>query len=255
MDPYLEMSWHDVHHRLCNYSCDRIQTQLGPRLARLDERLIVESSLDHDRDIYPDVRVFEHPRESSAPAVAYAGVAVAEPDVEIELRHEESRQAFIEIRDITKDGKVVTVIEFVSPTNKLTRDGKRKYRQKQRECIQGNISLVEIDLTRAGPRRLLAADAQVPAKHRKTYQVCVFRGYRRSKLALYGISLRDRLPAIRIPLRRNDPDAVLDLQAVVDEAYEKGRYDDIDYSQPPVPPLTGEDAAWAAELLKSAGRA
>src|SRR5215210_6729473 len=91
MDPYLEMSWRDVHHRLCSYSCDRIQTQLGPRLrARLDERLIVESALDEDRNIYPDVRVFERPRESSAPAIAVQGVAVAEPDVEIEYWHEES---------------------------------------------------------------------------------------------------------------------------------------------------------------------
>jgi hypothetical protein len=47
---------------------------------------------------------------------------------------------------------------------------------------------------------------------------------------------------------------VLDLQQVVDEAYETGRYDRADYRRPLKPPLSPEDAAWAAELLRKAGR-
>lgn len=254
MDPYLEASWRDVHHRLCNYSCDAIQAQLGPNLrARLDERLIVESPLDDSRNIYPDVRVFEEPRASVATVVAYAGVAVAEPDLIVKPLHREARQAFIEIRDIAEQNKIITVIEFVSPSNKLGRDGKKKYRQKQRECYEARVSLVEIDLTRAGRRRLLVADAQIPAHHLKAYQVCISRGHAEG-FEVYGVSLRQRLPAIRIPLRRNDADVFLDLQGVVDEAYVKGRYDAIDYGKPPIPPLAGEDAAWADELLRAAGR-
>ena len=38
------------------------------------------------------------------------------------------------------------------------------------------------------------------------------------------------------------------------QVYHHGRYDDIDYTLPPVPPLEAEDAAWADELLRAAGK-
>jgi hypothetical protein len=64
------------------------------------------------------------------------------------------------------------------------------------------------------------------------------------------LPLRQRLPAIRVPLRRTDPDAALDLQSLVDDCYERGRYASvIDYSKPPHPPLPEEEAAWAKEAL------
>jgi hypothetical protein len=50
------------------------------------------------------------------------------------------------------------------------------------------------------------------------------------------------------------PDVVLDMQAVFDRNYEEGAYaEQIDYTQEPVPPLTGEDAAWADALLRERG--
>ena len=66
--------------------------------------------------------------------------------------------------------------------------------------------------------------------------------------------LRERLNAIRIPLRETDADVALDLQALVDQAYRRGRYDqELDYRQPPHPPLNADDAVWADELLRSRG--
>jgi Protein of unknown function (DUF4058) len=47
----------------------------------------------------------------------------------------------------------------------------------------------------------------------------------------------------------------LDLQAVIDQCYRNGGYDeDIDYSVAPDPPLNVEDAHWADTLLREAGR-
>ena len=40
---------------------------------------------------------------------------------------------------------------------------------------------------------------------------------------------------ISIPLRPSDPDALLDIQAVVDQCYRNGGYDDIDYTDEPEP--------------------
>jgi hypothetical protein len=47
---------------------------------------------------------------------------------------------------------------------------------------------------------------------------------------------------------------VWDGQQIVDEAYVRGRYDRTDYRQPLEPPLSTEDAAWAENLLRQAGR-
>jgi hypothetical protein len=72
---------------------------------------------------------------------------------------------------------------------------------------------------------------------------------------VYPMPLRQRLPAVRVPLRPADPDVVLDLQALVDRAYRAGAYGwTLDYRAEPVPPLGPDDAAWADDLLRAAGK-
>jgi len=51
-----------------------------------------------------------------------------------------------------------------------------------------------------------------------------------------------------------DADVPLDLQALITQVYRQGRYDDIDYTVPPLPPLDPDDTAWADELLRAAGK-
>ena len=69
---------------------------------------------------------------------------------------------------------------------------------------------------------------------------------------MYRVPLRKRLPIIRVPLRPGDSDAKLDLQSLINAAYENGGYDDTDYRLEPEPPFLPEDAEWAAALLKEA---
>ena len=71
---------------------------------------------------------------------------------------------------------------------------------------------------------------------------------------IYRVPLREPLPAIRVPLRETDADVGLDLQALITQVYRHGRYDDIDYTVPPVPPLAPDDETWADELLREAGK-
>ncbi len=62
-------------------------------------------------------------------------------------------------------------------------------------------------------------------------------------------------PQHRLVLGAGEGDAVVHLQSALDRCYERGRYDrSIDYSRDAVPPLRGEDAAWADRLLRTAGR-
>jgi hypothetical protein len=113
--------------------------------------------------------------------------------------------------------------------------------------------LVEIDLLRLGRCVLTVPASLVPPRVRTTYQVCVRRGWLPKRFEVYPVPLRSPLPALRIPLRKKDEDVRLDLQAVLEQAYRKGRYHlTINYTEPPDPPLTGDDAKWARTLVKAA---
>jgi hypothetical protein len=58
------------------------------------------------------------------------------------------------------------------------------------------------------------------------------------------------------PLKGKDPNVPLDLSAALAAAYDNGAYDaSIDYSKPPSPPLSPEDARWAGKLLRAKGAA
>jgi hypothetical protein len=70
---------------------------------------------------------------------------------------------------------------------------------------------------------------------------------------VYPRQLRQRLPRIGVPLADGDPDAVLDVQAVLAQTYEAGSYRErLRYDRPCVPSLPAEDQAWADELIRTA---
>jgi len=257
MDPYLEQSWRDVHHTLCTYARDDIQGQLsGGMLARVDERLMVELSPEQARSIYPDVRIIRrntNPTTTAQNTASGAGVALAEP-LTLEFEDESAMEAFIEIIDARSGGRVITVIEFISITNKLPGEGRDIYRRKQLELRTAAVSMVEINLLRAGPPLLSFPLDKLSVKDRTAYHAVVHRGWAGRQYQLYPMPLQQRLPVIGIPLRETDPVVALDIQSLIDRVYKNGAYDvEIDYRQPPRPPLEGEDEQWAAKLLQDAG--
>jgi hypothetical protein len=65
------------------------------------------------------------------------------------------------------------------------------------------------------------------------------------------VTLQDTLPTIPVPLREGDPDAVLELQAVLNAIYDEAGYDlSIDYTQPPPPPVLSDmDTEWMYKRL------
>ncbi len=185
-------------------------------------------------------------------ATAAGGVALAEPLV-FNVEAEPVVQRFIEILDLTTGGRLITIVEFLSPSNKLPGDGHDQYKRKQMECRNGGVNLVEIDLTRTGRRELLAHAWVGARQYDSSYQASVWRAHHRGRCELYPMRLQDRLPAIRIPLRPTDDDAVLDIQSLVEGVYSTSRYDrTTDYKRPCTPPLEGDEAEWAKMLTMQA---
>ena len=252
MDPYLERHWSDVHHRLIQYSCDALQPDL-PRdlIARVEERVFLETGPDARRQRIPDVYVaqlHDSPDWPGGSGKRNGGTAIAEPLL-YEVLTDPISEGYIEIRQ-RQGGKVITVIEFLSPTNKLGGVGQETYLQKQDEVLRSDASLVEIDLVRQGQRVLALAHYDIPSRNRADYLACISPGWRHRRRELYPMSLRKRLPVLPIPLRRDEPRLPLDLQAQLDHAYMAGRYDATNYKIELEPPLSARDSAWAAKRIK-----
>ena len=198
-------------------------------------------------------RVVERPKLSPIAQPAGAELAVAEPLV-IHLPEDEPvTESFVEIIDVGSGHHVITVIEVLSLSNKLPGEGQRLYLKKQLELKPGAVSLVEIDLLRAGQHVLSVPSERIPEPHRTPYKICVGRSWGRGSYELYPAPLRETLPVIRVPLRETDNDVPLDLQALLEQAYMDGAYDDLDYTAEPNPPLDPADAAWTGALLREKG--
>ena len=266
MDPYLERHWGDVHQAVITYVRDWLQSRLPQDLrARMQERVYIETPDVRRGEYYPDVRVIERPRPAptagSATAVADPasatgndnGCVPAEP-ILIHLDSEPITESYIEIIDAKSGHRVVTAIEVLSPTNKQPTEGQRLYLKKRADMKVAGVNTVEIDLLRAGDRVLMVPQQFVPQSHRTAYQVCIWRAAQPDTFAVYRVPLRERLPVISIPLRPADKEVVLDLQAILDQCYRNGGYDDIDYRAEPDPPLSADDASWANALLREQGR-
>ena len=254
MDPYLENRaiWPDLHQRLITYSADALQPLLRPRYhARIGERLYV---IPPYRAIYPDVTVVQRrPVPEPAPA---AGTAVLTPDAPlvVTVPPEEIREPFVEILDLAGGGRVVTVIEVLSPANKTPGEGHELYRRKQKEVLASDTHLVEIDLLRQGEHTLAVPRHALDPHRPWHYGISISRAGQRERFEVYLLTIRQRLPRIAIPLQAPDPDVALDLQAVFERCYEHGAYPDlIDYGADPEVPVPPEDAAWADELLRQKG--
>ena len=254
MDPYLERHWGDVHSSLVIYARDQMQAGLPQDLfARVEERVYVENDGVRERSVLPDVRVVERPNGGGTAVAVEGGIAVAEPYV-LHIDDEPVTETFIEIREAGSGDRIITVIEFLSPTNKTPGEGQRLYRKKQNELLAAEVSLVEIDLVRAGKSVFSIAPHEIPAHIRAPYHVVVRRCWDWTKAEIYPLPLRERLPAFRIPLRQADRDITLNLQALIDQSYTNGRYNSIDYQVVADPPLEGADAEWADALLRQAGK-
>jgi hypothetical protein len=218
MDPWLEKSWGGVHACLIT----GLQSQLA-------------GQLPEDLYVALDETVYDFNQDDEEPI----------------------EEAFIEIRQLSEGNPLVTALEVLSPTNKSTAIGKRAYLLKRQAYRQAKANLVEIDLLRAGDPLLEAPLENLIRDHPRLacpYR-CNIRRYREAEAAvdIRPISLRDRLPRIQIPLRANDPAVFIDLQQPIDLVYQLGSYGRrIDYTKPPTPPLSPEDAEWAAAMLRQA---
>lgn len=247
MNPYLEEPtvWHSLHEQFSTYCLELLSPQVRPKyFVKLDVNIYIHE-LPHG------------PRLAGRPDVAIGPAAVTTSRGSTEILAapmygefgpaiDVLKEVFVEIRE-RETRRVVTAVELLSPTNKNPGPDRELYLAKRLRYSQSDVHLVEIDLLRGGQR--------MPVEGLPTCDYCVqvSRVEERPRVGLWPIMLRDPLPMIPIPLLSPDPDATLDLQALLHRLYDAGGYEDYIYSGTPHPLLRAADAEWARNVLKASG--
>ena len=165
------------------------------------------------------------------------------------VMREEHHEQFIEIRQ-RSDGKLVTLVDLVSPANKTTPGGRQAYLDKRREGRACNSNLVEIDLVLQGQPMLDYAREGLPEWD---YAVTVTRSTQPERYEIYTATLEKRLPRFRLPLAADDRDTVVDLQAAFVRAFDQGNFaEGIDYEKDPATRLSEVNKKFLDERLRAA---
>lgn len=200
MDPYLESHWLDVHTKLVAYAADVLNERLPDDLiASTEERVAVESESGEEHVFGPNVRVFEGSADELTTIDEPPGGAVAAP-FRLLAQVEPIIERFIRIIEARTE-RLITVIEFVSPTNKRSA-GLFSFRSKRAELLVSGINFIEIDLVRAGDWRALLRPHRCGSKASSTYRV-YFASPHRS-----GCRLPSAHHAARAHAQRADPPQV-----------------------------------------------
>jgi hypothetical protein len=160
---------------------------------------------------------------------------------------EEHEEEFIEIRQ-RNDGRLVTLVDVVSPANKTTIDGRKAYLEKRREAKNANANLVEIDLVMQGQPMLDYSREGLPEWD---HAVTVTRASQPERYEIYTATLQKKLPKFRLPLAADDRDTVLDLQAVFVRCYDQANFmAQINYQRDPPTRLEDDDRKWVDDVLR-----
>ncbi len=245
MDPYLEDAtiWSDFHLTFLIALRAALNAALpAPYVARADRHVWVDSPGTEPRlRGRPDSYVadpLDAPPASEAVTTLAAPVAAALP------YPARKGQPFLKIVD-ARNHRVVTAVELLSPANKAPGRDRDAYLNKRADYLATQVNLVEMDLLRSGTRPPV-----VGAVPRADYYIVVCRHYDLPRAGVWPITVRDPLPSIPIPLNPDVEPPLVPLRPSLDRAYDEAGYErEIDYAQPPTPPLSPPDAAWAAALL------
>ena len=229
MDPYLEHPelWHQVHNRLIVGIAEAIADQIAPQYRVSVEQRIYQSFDDPrsivgiaDVAVKPDVWNNDYSCGTEGSASTLTRPLRVQLPIPLDVK-----EHYLEVREVaTKE--LITVIKVLSPANKRSGKGRSIYEAKRTEILTSMTNLIEIDVLRLGqPMEMIGA---TKSQHR----ILVSRPFDRPEADLFRFDLQDPIPHFPVPLRPESPDAIVDLQAILNETYQRGRLDlSIDYSQ------------------------
>jgi hypothetical protein len=246
MNPYLELPalWHEFHNRLIVALSDALTPYLQPRYyMAVETRTYMDDNNPELLVGIPDAIVLT---VSKTPVAHPTTTATQARPKQIRLPMPvEVKERYLEVREVGTH-QVITVIEVLSPKNKRKGEGRTAYEKKRQRVLGSASHLVEIDLLRENiPMPMIGVEET------SDYRIVVSRATNRPMADLYEFQLGEPIPNFSLPLKPDDPELAVDLQAVVLGVYDRGSYHiRIDYHQPvPPPKLSEADQQWVDALL------
>jgi hypothetical protein len=159
---------------------------------------------------------------------------------------EDHTEALIEIRQ-RSDSRLVTLLEVMSPANKLSDAGRQMYLARRQEAKSAKANSVEVDLVLQGASLVDYVREGLP---KWDYAVFVSRAAQPDHYEIFPTTLQKRLPKFRLPLAADDRDTVIDLQAAFTRAYDQGDFaKHINYDSDPATKLCDENRDWLRKRL------
>lgn len=262
MDPWLESPgvFPDFHNTFIANMRAAISVVLPPPyFAAIGTRVVVEIDTNRRR-VEPDVDIFKpggkngH-HQDDPPSSQGNTIATAAHPVVVHVQQFESIEWTLEVRAGEHDDDLITSIEILSRSNKRPGRGRKEYLRKQKEMMGRQVHLVELDLLRSGRHTTAVPGANLHSDVGAfDYHISIWRADRPADFEIYPILVTQQLPNITIPLRRETKPITIDLQSVFDRTYDEANYPRrLRYDQPPDPPLSSEQAAWANNILREKG--
>jgi hypothetical protein len=250
MDPFLEAPpfWSDFSPSFLTEIRNRLIVDLLPKYdVRLEEYLLLEHDVEPTHRVKPDVVIrTQWDKEPFATGIAATMVRIDTSET-VEAAYPDfdpltQRRLVVTHRT---SGRVVTIMELLSPINKASgKDGIDAYERKREELLTRSSHLIELDLLRGGER--LPIKGNHPSGD---YFVYIGRWERRPACQVIGWSWRAPLPSISVPLLPEDGEITLDLGAAFRDAYEPAYYDRrLPYHETLNPALSDEELQWIKSL-------
>jgi hypothetical protein len=191
---------------------DSLITQLNPQLVAMGYIVGKEASLQiaegREPDIYvqrtmnaPDIDLRWDYELAASEVLANAGVVV-EPDIDLQAIHIKEAGA----------GRLVTVVEIVSPNNKTKPEVITDYRmRRERLLLEHRVNVIEIDPTRS-VKRLISPKAADSYPYHVAFHLAGM------SFRVAGVDFSESLPRIALPLRGEV--VPLELHRAYDFAYQ-----------------------------------
>lgn len=203
IDPWAEVGYYfqQIHSGMIHELLEQLQPRLLPRGYVAGREASLQIAEGREPDIYVQ-RSMDAPPRTFDYDLAAAEV-LAQPGIALETDYQTGA---IHIR---QSGRLVTVVEIVSPNNKTKPDAIRDYQQRREQLIvERGVHVVEIDLTRSVKRLIHAEEAsQYP------YHVIIHLAGDSPRF----IGIHDQLPRIALPL--NEDVVPLELEPAYRTAY------------------------------------
>ena len=236
-------SWLSFHADHTTYITQFLNAKLPAKyIARTEESLQIKVQDDlfsppRVSSPEPDITIFQR---SSTQASRIAGGTAASPvalaiDETLDLTEDFLRGVVIcEVSPDDRCGRVVTLIELLSPTNKPGHAGYDAYRRNRNTALYRHVPLVEVDYLHELPPPVLNYPIYPSDPKSRPYNILVSDPRPSVKEGqAYGFHVDQSFPLVKIPLA-GDETLDFDFGAVYQHTFTRGRWGyNLDYTAPP----------------------